>query len=427
MKRFAAGLGAWLVLLAVPSGAQDVRASIEPPTRVVDPALDEDGASIAERLGSDPAVAAARLRLQQASVAVSDAMRARYGDRIAGIAVEHVPAFRLVVRLTGEGQVTSERVAGGSELIDVVYVPGAAASHAQLVAAIAAHQTTIRASLLVPPGLGVDQRSGELVAVVSLRDVAREGAGELRDRLASLTGVPVRLRTVDQPDRDLADETDTVVGGMRMMGGVPGDPRRYICTAGFVVTDGTRPALSTAAHCPDTLKIRDAAGRVEELPYAGQWGWGNHDVQINLSARPLPPRFFADRARQSVRTVTAVQPGAATRAGDIVCHRGERTGYSCAPVELTDFAPAGDLCGGACLPTWTTVAGPACGSGDSGGPVFLGTTAHGLVKGGSYRADGSCAFYFYMSIDQLPSPWRVLTASDAAPPLTPPADPVPVG
>jgi hypothetical protein len=80
-------------------------------------------------------------------------------------------------------------------------------------------------------------------------------------------------------------------------------------------------------------------------------------------------------------------------------------------VELLDFAPAGELCGGACLPTWVTVAGPSCKGGDSGGPVFSGTAAFGVVKGASYRRDGSCAFYFYMSLDYLPAPWSLLVGT----------------
>ncbi|WP_258168959.1 S1 family peptidase [Salmonella enterica] len=85
-----------------------------------------------------------------------------------------------------------------------------------------------------------------------------------------------------------------------------------------------------------------------------------------------------------------------------------RTGYSCALVQLTDFAPAGDLCGGACLPTWVTVSGPTCKGGDSGSPVFSGTTALGVLKGASYRGDGTCVFYFYMSVDYLPQGWQLL-------------------
>ena len=118
--------------------------------------------------------------------------------------------------------------------------------------------------------------------------------------------------------------------------------------------------------------------------------------------------IIADTAKTDRRTVATWRNRAATRAGDIVCHRGERTGYSCSDVLLTDFAPAGDLCGGACTPTWVTVAGPNCRSGDSGGPVFIGGTALGLVKGASYAADGRCNFYYYMSTDFLPGGWSVL-------------------
>ena len=194
---------------------------------------------------------------------------------------------------------------------------------------------------------------------------------------------------------------------------MPGDPHRYLCTAGFVVTDGVRTGIATAAHCPDELSARDATGADIPLPFVGQWGWGNQDVQVNASPVPLDPVFYADAAKTISRPVLASRSHAGTRAGDVVCHRGERTGYSCSQVELTDFAPAGDLCGGACLPTWVTVAGPTCQSGDSGSPIFVGTTALGILKGGTYRSDGSCAFYFYMSTDYLPAGWRLLLANQS--------------
>ncbi len=78
-------------------------------------------------------------------------------------------------------------------------------------------------------------------------------------------------------------------------------------------------------------------------------------------------------------------------------------------MELTDFAPPGDLCGGPCAPTWVTVKG-ACRGGDSGGPVFAGTTALGIVKGGgSHSRSGKCDYWFYMPVDFLPDGWAVLT------------------
>nr|WP_163959998.1 hypothetical protein [Sphingomonas insulae] len=371
-------------------------------------ALARDADAVAALLGVPAGEALRQVRMQALSVAATDTIAARFATRLAGITVTHQPAFGITVLLTGDADQPDETIDLAGYPVRVTFVGGARATHTELVQAITAYQAAIRASLLGPPGIGIDPRRGELVVVVSGRDVLREGADALRDRLAALTGVPVRLRVVDQPALDMGG----IVGGARVVGMVPGDPRHYLCTSGFVVTDGMRVGLATAAHCPDALSIRDADGREVALPFVGQWGWGHQDVQINASPEPLAPMFFADTARSIAREVTGARGRAGMRAGDVVCHRGERTGYSCSQVELTDFAPAGDLCGGACLPTWTTVAGPVCKSGDSGSPVFLGGTAYGILKGGSYRSDGSCAFYFYMSTDYLPAGWRLLTTAD---------------
>jgi hypothetical protein len=50
--------------------------------------------------------------------------------------------------------------------------------------------------------------------------------------------------------------------------------------------------------------------------------------------------------------------------------------------------------------------------GDSGGPVFIGDVAFGLAKGINRDDSGRCLFYYYMSTDYLPAPWRVLTNGD---------------
>jgi hypothetical protein len=386
------------------------------PLQSTSEAFAQDGAAAAARLDLPAEDVARQLRLQDASIAATQAIADRYADRLAGIAIDHRPAFAIVLLLTGDVPVPDTTIDVAGTPVRVTFRVGARARHTELVQAITTYQQAIRASLLVPPGLGIDQRSGELVAVVVGKDVAREGYEPLRDRLAALTHAPVRLRVVDEPALDLAG----IGGGGRMIGSIAGDSHRYLCTAGFAVTDGARTAMATAAHCPDELSMRDADGHDQPLAFVGQWGWGNQDVQINASAEPLTPMFFADTAKTIRRAVTGAAPRAGMRAGDVVCHRGERTGYSCSQVELTDFAPAGDLCGGACLPTWTTVAGPVCKGGDSGSPVFLGTTAYGLLKGGSYRADGSCAFYFFMSTDYLPAGWRLLLAGPAPAPAAMP-------
>ena len=369
-------------------------------------ALLQDGAEYARQYDVPIEEAIRRLRAQAASVPATDALAERYRDRLAGIAIEHRPTYRIVVTLTGGAPVPPERIAAGGMVVPVVFRTGARATREQVVWAMTNHQAEIRAALPAPPSMGLDQRSGALVVTIGTADPAEREA--IRRRIEAIAGVPVRTRLIESRDVDFAPE-----GGSRVDGLNPDDSRRYLCTTGFNVTDGARFGVTTAAHCPDVLRYREPGGGIVPLAFLGQWGWGYQDVQINLSAAPLSALFFVDAARTIDRPVTARIGRGSTRAGDFVCHRGERTGYSCALVELTDFAPAGDLCGGACLPNWVTVAGPTCMGGDSGAPVFSGTAAYGILKGGSYRRDGSCAFYFYMSVDYLPVGWSLVGVAPA--------------
>ncbi|MET4664775.1 hypothetical protein [Sphingomonas sp. PvP056] len=365
-------------------------------------ALSEDAQEYARQFSVPIAEARNRLVAQEASVTTTDAIADAYRDRLAGIAIEHRPTYRIQVYLTGTEPVADQRVVVGSFSVPVQFRTGARVTRDRVIWAMTNRQAAIRAALRSPPGMGLDPRTGELVITIGSLD-ARDGIDVIRQRIEAIAGVPVQVRAVDHVDVNLAVE-----GGARVEGVDPGDGKRYLCTSGFAVTDGTRDAITTAAHCVDELSYRDRTGTLVALPFVAQWGWGYRDVQINASPERLEPTFFADTAKTRVRTVTGTRSRASTRAGDFVCHRGERTGYSCAVVQLTDFAPAGDLCGGACLPTWVAVAGPTCKGGDSGSPVFTGTTALGIVKGASYRRDGSCAFYFYMAVDYLPEGWAIL-------------------
>ncbi len=372
-----------------------------------DEALVRDAAEYARRYAVPPEQAAGELRAQIESVSITDALSQEFAGRLLGITIDHAPRFGIGVLLTGDEAVVPRTVALGGIDVPIVFRTGARATHSALVSAIERYQGAIRASLLRPPGIGIDARTGELLVLVSEVDVAGSSGMELGERLAAMTGVPVRVELAGAPANMM------IGGGSRVIG--PADGVRYVCTTGFAVTDGTRDGVATAAHCPDELSYVVPGQAAVAMPFVSQFGWGYQDVQINASPAPIEPRFFADSAKTIARPVEAAQGRASTRAGDFVCHRGERTGYSCAEVLMTDFAPAGDLCGGACLPTWVAVEGPTCRGGDSGAPVFAGTIALGLVKGGTYRADGSCAMYYYMSVDYLPPGWSLLEAGAAGP------------
>ena len=367
-------------------------------------ALAQDALEYARIYGVPLPEAIRRLSAQHDSVAAIDAIAERYRDRLAGISIQHRPDYRFIVYLTGTAPVPLRWVEAGGMRVPVQFRTGAKASRERVVWALTNHQAAIRAAVQSNPSMGVDPRTGELVVIAGSTAVAKAGgAAALDAQLTQLTGVPVQVRALDQVDRNLGPQ-----GGGRLDGTDPTSGKRYRCTSGFLVTDGARTGITTAAHCLDDLSYFDPQRRATPLSFVGQWGWGYHDVQIHAGPAPARPLFFADTARTIQRPVEGQRSKSSTRAGDFVCHRGESTGYSCAEVTLLDFAPAGELCGGFCLPTWVAVSGPTCKQGDSGGPVFSGTTALGIVKGATFRPDGSCAFYFYMSLDYLPTPWSLL-------------------
>jgi hypothetical protein len=385
-------------------------------------ALAQDAAEYALHHGVTIMEAMHRLRAQEESVAATDRIAILFQDRLAGISIEHQPVYRIVVLLTGSTPVPDEIVAAGGMAVPIVFRTGAPATRAHILATIVTYRDLILAAVKGPAGLGLDPRSGELVVRVKATLIGRDEAAALSADLAYRTGVPVRIDRLDRTDADMA-----ATGGARVEGVSAVTGGRAACTTGFVVTDAIRTGVITAAHCPYSLTYIGKDGARIPLEYVGAWGARYQDVQVQVSAEPLLPLFYADTAKSVLRPVTSWRNRASTRAGDVVCHRGERTGYSCAEVEMIDYAPPGSLCGGPCDPVWVTVAGPACKAGDSGGPVFSGTTAFGILKGGSYRRDGGCDFYYYMSTDFLPSGWTLLRRTGepgaARPSSEPEADP----
>jgi streptogrisin C len=379
-------------------------------------ALAQDAGEYAAQNGVTLEEAMRRLRAQEETVAATDRIQDVYRDRLAGISIEHQPEYRIVVLLTGDEPVTNEAIQAGGMDVPIVFRIGAAATREQIVAAIRQHQPAIRSAFPNASGMGVDSRTGELILLLKAVFADRYDVDEIKAELEQLTGVPVRLRLLDRADENLGIE-----GGARVEGIDPANGRRYACTTGFVVTDGARTGIVTAAHCPDILTYFDPQGGTTALSFIGQWGARYQDVQLHVSEQALRPLFYADSRKTAVRTLTSWRNRTSTRAGDVVCRRGETTGYSCSQVELTDYAPPGDLCGGPCDPAWVTVTGPHCKSGDSGGPVFLGTIAFGIVKGGNYSRTGACHFYYYMSTDYLPEGWSLLYRQGPTPPAEAPA------
>ncbi|HEX3422424.1 MAG TPA: hypothetical protein VHS33_03355 [Sphingomicrobium sp.] len=382
------------------------RAALAEPVETREQALSEDSIQYAAQFRVTPQEALRRLKAQEESVAATNSIASEFAERLAGISIEHSPDYRIIVLLTGSEPVAERSAAG----VPIVFRTGARSTHAEAVAAMRRHLIDFRRDLPGARGAGYDQRTGEVVLLITPADAARFGIDTIRARASELSGVPVRVVTNSLNETDMSITGGGLVDGLNVL-----TNRKNRCTSGFVVTNGEVHAITTAAHCPDQLTFIDRDGnRSPILPMIGSWGLAYRDVQINGSADSPDPLFYANRGAGSLREVETWRSVASTRAGDFVCHYGESSGYSCATVELTDYAPPGELCGGPCSPTWVTVKGPSCIPGDSGGPVFSGDVAFGIAKGINRDDAGRCDFYYYMSTDYLPPPWRVLTTGDVS-------------
>lgn len=393
-------------LAATPAAAQPQQPT-EAQVQSDSEALAQDAAEYARRYLVPVEEAMRRLRAQEESVPATDRLRREHASRLAGIAIEHQPIYRIVVLLTGDQPVADQTLVLSGMTVPVYFRTRARATRVQIVSAMLQHRALLDRELPRSRGIGLDQRTGELVLLVTSATAARIGADIIRGRAEAVAGVPVRIEIADPPARNLS-----IKGGARLEGASEG--RRYACTTGFVVEKGAQRGILTAAHCPDSPTYIDADGTRIPLEFGGHWGVGHQDVQLHVTAAADRPLFYANRAAGSLRELSSWRNRTSMRAGDFLCKWGESSFYSCSELQLTDYAPPGELCGGPCKPMWTTMAGPQCRAGDSGGPVFLGTTALGITKGGS-GTPGHCNFAYFMSVDFLPDGWTLLHRGSGKP------------
>src|SRR3954451_24810249 len=91
-----------LLALASPAAAQALQTPAE--------ALAQDAAEYARQHHVEPDEALRRLRAQEETVAATDRLRETFARRLAGIAIEHEPDYRIVVLLKGGKAVPDETI-----------------------------------------------------------------------------------------------------------------------------------------------------------------------------------------------------------------------------------------------------------------------------------------------------------------------------
>ncbi|WP_372371908.1 hypothetical protein [Xanthomonas axonopodis] len=323
--------------------------------------------------------AAKRLKLQNASASLGKDLRQTYKTRLAGIYREWGSTPRYVVRLKGAGVERARSFPIDGAQFQVTFVSGASHTIDELLQARQDHDAELRAAFPQLQGTWVDEEAGELVLDVS-------GASNLKQATSLATviaKVPVRVQLSGKfENADISGSGTLDIAG----GGT--------CTGGFVVNifsgNNRFPGMSSAGHCGNGAGIYTTLdGEGTTLTFAGEQYNASGDAQWYTAPDETPweATFFSDGTTK--RTQEWVTFKDQTTVGDVVCKWGNTSGDSCGEIESLNYAPqSASLCNGVtCAAVYVRVKpiGAAtslgCAPGDSGGPVFVGGNAVGLVKG----------------------------------------------
>jgi hypothetical protein len=233
----------------------------------------------------------------------------------------------------------------------------------------------------LPDVTGFDGRPGEDLLVVYIAG-SEEKAEQLKATLRKLErvlGLTISLR----PNMSRSVNMEYIQGGAVLQ-----NTNSY-CTTGFPVkhTATGQKGITTAAHCPDAL-LYGNYGQPSQfstpLTFVAAIDDASHDVQWHTvgSHTPLMSVYAVSTSDYNTRSIMYMW--ASAEAGQELCFRGVRSGWSCGTVVSNKWNP-GIACGPGqvlpCASTWIRVEGLAlaCAPGDSGAAVVRGNNGHGIV------------------------------------------------
>jgi len=355
--------------------AHSTPAAIEPADRIVLESVEAPPLSAEEALASDARMyvrehgttlqeATIRLEWQMVAGEVAETVKGLAAGRYAGSWIDNGADWRLVIRVAQHKRITALESFAEQAPIPMVIDYGAPRSEQQLAREAERLAETLRKSTAGIDGVGVDVRAGGLVVIANPDAPQAVATSVVPD------DVPVHV------ERSKGRAINTNRGGVNMS----------TCTAGFsVVTSDGRRGLTTAGHCSDTqaYATTPTGTTSNSSTYQGQSWDADSDVQWHRLSNHSPSNTFFGSSSTSATTRTG--SGQATM-GQLLCHRGRASGYSCGNVTSTTFAPTWSAACGSqtCRAVFVRVEGQSLANlrGDSGGPWFSGGNAIGTHMGG---------------------------------------------
>ncbi len=378
------GLALAAALAGLAAGAAEAASTQAVPNEALTraQAVEHDLPAIAAAMGVNQARARSIITVQEHAAELTEKLRTQYASRLAGVYIEHEPADRLVVRLTGHKPVRTQFHHVGADTLEVAFETGAAHTVQQLTHGLEkALEVGLRERSSGIHGGYVDERTGAIVIDV---DQGTQDLARLTTQAEQLAGVPVRLNKA-------ARSVPQAVYGSGTLSST--------CTTGFAVNHAATGVhgVLTAGHC-DTGAAQGYTGldaAVHTLNEVALLANANADLlRLGNTAVLYGGYFYAD----AWRAVTGRRTRAATTTGATHCHYGRNGGYNCGTVQSTISNP-GSICGPnnttACNAVYVRVGGPSlfCIGGDSGGPWFTATTLAAGIHFAGPPAGGSPCYY----------------------------------
>ena len=337
------------------------------------------------------------LERQQAGAGIGPALEQSEGSSFAGLWFDNQTG-EFVVPVLARGNIHSvNRAIQSAHLSQYTRTDAATYSWDELAAA----QEGVDASLrpLFEDGL-VRTSLNPRTNAVDIDVAADADAQQHRQvrKIADATETNAEVTISDEPTlglENLSCATETKICSKPLRGGVAISPnvfREYGCTGAFKAIGkqfGNR-FLLTAGHCEGThfwtegpvTEIHEI-GKVEGKVYPGGDWQAINATKSYWDVTPWPSLVaFWDHGAEAQEL--AIQAEGSSYVGEYVCHSGLTTGGTCGYV--TDMNATAQVSGGR-LEYHLTLAGSACAKeGDSGGPVFAGNVALGIVSAGA----GAC-------------------------------------
>lgn len=316
----------------------------------------------ASNYGVAYAEAASRIQRLAEINDVEKQLKAKHPNQFGGLYIEHKPIFRVVVKMTGNGQGLVKQITS-----DPLFVVEKAEIPVNPL-----HQLKDRVAKILA-------NDGAYYFAVSVNvwdgvvEVRSTDMGAVKRVLPANLASDARIRFV--PVTDGGSNTATIYGGKALLG-------TQQCTAGFTATSssGAVEGILTTGHCDNSMTLSGVTFNMVERVYKNstEWGFDMQFMRPSSGTHTFPSETYkSSTQREVIRRIDS------PALGGPVCAYGSVTNAIKCGTLVAQFEVKRDN-KGITNSVWRAAPNGTSAfvvGGDSGGPVYGPGVAYGMIKG----------------------------------------------